>query len=180
MEKAVVSYQHQCQQPWSRRERDLNDPKLSMKPGDSQMMLPGLMGEDPQFKIRQQKQKDQLRQWLIQQQSDQTAQRHQQKLEGGCQTAHMWPLTSSLNQNTGTHTHTHIAPLGGVEPDSISFLLFFSDQLHDQCRVEMDSKALELQSVEMQTRVAAAAATKEHNLAMVSPSADSGDRWEGR
>lgn len=105
MEKAVVSYQHQCQQPWSRRERALNDPKLSMKPGDSQMMLPGLTGEDPQFKIRQQKQKDQLRQWLIQQQSDQAAQRHQQKLEGGCQTAHMWPLTSSLNQNTGTHAH---------------------------------------------------------------------------
>lgn len=44
----------------------------------------------------------------------------------------------------------------------------------------MDSKALELQSVEMQTRAAAAAATKEHHLAMVSPSADSGDRWEGR
>lgn len=42
----------------------------------------------------------------------------------------------------------------------------------------MDNKALELQSVEMQRRAAAAAATKEHNLAMVSPSADSGDRWE--
>lgn len=80
MEKAVVSYQHQCQQPWSRRERDLNDPKHS----DGQMMLPGLTGEDLQCKIRQQKQKDQLRQWLIQQQTDQSAQRHQQKLEGWC------------------------------------------------------------------------------------------------
>lgn len=36
----------------------------------------------------------------------------------------------------------------------------------------MDNKALELQSVETQTRAAAAVATKEHNLAMVSPSAD--------
>lgn len=84
MEKAVVSYQHQCQQPWSRREHDLNDPKHSMRPGDGQMMLPGLTGEDLHCKIRQQKQKDQLRQWLIQQQTDQTARRCQQKLEGWC------------------------------------------------------------------------------------------------
>lgn len=33
----------------------------------------------------------------------------------------------------------------------------------------MDNKALELQSVEVQARAAAAVATKEHNLAMVSP-----------
>lgn len=35
----------------------------------------------------------------------------------------------------------------------------------------MDNKALELQNVEAQTRAAAAVATKEHNLAMVSPPA---------
>lgn len=35
----------------------------------------------------------------------------------------------------------------------------------------MDNKALELQSAEVQTRAAVALATKEHNLAMVSPSA---------
>lgn len=95
-EKAVVSYQHQCQQPRSRRERDLHDPKHSMKPGDSQMMLQGLTGEDLQWKIRQQKQKDQLRQWLIQQQSEQTAQRDHQKMEGWSQAA--------LSQNTGGFT----------------------------------------------------------------------------
>lgn len=38
----------------------------------------------------------------------------------------------------------------------------------------MDNKALELQSVEVRTRAAAAVATKEHNLAAVSPRADSG------
>lgn len=93
MEKAVVSYQHQRQQPRSRREQGLNDPKHSPEPGDGQMMLRGLTGEDLQCKIRQQKQKDQLRQWLIQQQTEQTAQRDQQKMEGWSQTAH--------NQNKG-------------------------------------------------------------------------------
>lgn len=44
----------------------------------------------------------------------------------------------------------------------------------------MDNKALELQSVEVQTRAAAAVATKEQNVAMVSPSADGGYSWEGR
>lgn len=62
----------------------------------------------------------------------------------------------------------HIGPLGGVEADSIYFLRFFSDQLHDHRRVEMDNKSLELQSVEVQARAAAAVATKDHNLAMVS------------
>lgn len=74
MEKALVTYQHQ--QPCNQWECEHNDPD------DGQMMLPGLAGEDPHFKIRQQKQKDQLRQWLIQQRTDQTAQRCQQKLEG--------------------------------------------------------------------------------------------------
>lgn len=88
MEKAVVSYQHERQQPRGRREQGLNDPKRSTEPGDGQMMLQGLTGEDPQRKIRQQKQKDELRQWLIQQQTEQTAQRDQQKMEGWSQTAH--------------------------------------------------------------------------------------------
>lgn len=63
-----------------------------------------------------------------------------------------------------------IASLGGLETDSVEILPLFSDQLYDQGRVEMDNKALELQSAEVQTRAAAAVATKEHNLAMVSPS----------
>lgn len=43
----------------------------------------------------------------------------------------------------------------------------------------MDNKALELQSAEVQTRNAVAVATKEHNLAMVSASADSHYSWKG-
>uniref|UniRef100_A0A674P8X7 RIB43A domain with coiled-coils 2 n=1 Tax=Takifugu rubripes TaxID=31033 RepID=A0A674P8X7_TAKRU len=112
MEKALVAYQHQCQLPWSQRERGL-------KCDDGQMMLPGLAGEDPYFRVRQQKQKAQLKQWLIEQQTDQSIQR------------------------------------------------------------QMDNKALELQSAEVQTRNAVAVATKEHNLAMVSASADSHYSWEG-
>ncbi|TNN00766.1 RIB43A-like with coiled-coils protein 2 [Takifugu flavidus] len=115
MEKALVAYQHQCQLPWSQRERGL-------KCDDGQMMLPGLAGEDPYFRVRQQKQKAQLKQWLIEQQTDQSIQRRQQKLK---------------------------------------------DWLHDQNRIEMDNKALELQSAEVQTRNAVAVATKEHNLAMM-------------
>uniref|UniRef100_H3C256 RIB43A domain with coiled-coils 2 n=1 Tax=Tetraodon nigroviridis TaxID=99883 RepID=H3C256_TETNG len=113
MEKAVVSYRHECQRP---RERDLGDPE----PGHGPTVLPGLTGEDLQCETRRQKQKDQLRRWLTQQQAQRTAQRRQQELE---------------------------------------------DQLHDLRRAEMDNKALELQSVEVRTRAAAAVATKEHNLA---------------
>lgn len=74
MEKALVAYQHQCQLPWSQQERGLKC--------DGQMMLPGLAGEDLHFRVRQQKQKAQLKQWLIEQQTDQSIQRHQQKLKG--------------------------------------------------------------------------------------------------
>lgn len=62
MEKAVVNYRHQYQQPWSQREYDLNNL------GDAQMMLPGLVGEDLESKSRCQRQREQLREWLSQQQ----------------------------------------------------------------------------------------------------------------
>ncbi|XP_042352728.1 RIB43A-like with coiled-coils protein 2 [Plectropomus leopardus] len=83
MEKAVVNFRNQYQQPWSQREFDLNDPDRCRKtdPGDVQMMLPGLVGEDPDSKSRQQRQKEQLREWLIQQQSERAAERHQQNLD---------------------------------------------------------------------------------------------------
>ena len=45
-----------------------------------------------------------------------------------------------------------------------------SEQCYDQTRVEMDIKALQLQSIEMGRQKAAAIATKEYNLAMVSHS----------
>ncbi|XP_056243891.1 RIB43A-like with coiled-coils protein 2 [Seriola aureovittata] len=122
MEKAIVNYRHQYQQPWCQREYDLNDPDRCRKTDkdDAQMMPPGLVGEDPESKNRVQRQREQLREWLIQQQSEQAAERHQQKLE---------------------------------------------EQHYDQSRVEMDNKALQLQSLEMNRRKAEAVATKEYNLA---------------
>lgn len=76
-EEAVVAYQRQWQWPRSQRERNLDDPTRGVE-----MMLPGLTGEDPEWKSRQREQKDQLRRWLIQQQSEQRAQRRQEKLQG--------------------------------------------------------------------------------------------------
>nr|XP_046250155.1 RIB43A-like with coiled-coils protein 2 isoform X2 [Scatophagus argus] len=83
MERAIVDYRHQNQQPWKQREYDLNDPDRCRKTerGDTQMMPPGLVGEDPDSKVRQQRQKEQLREWLIQQQGERAAERHQRKLE---------------------------------------------------------------------------------------------------
>ncbi|KAM8752214.1 RIB43A-like with coiled-coils protein 2 [Acanthopagrus schlegelii] len=124
MEKDIVKFRHQYQQPWSQREYDLNDPDRCRKTelADAQMMPPGLVGEDPNSQNRRQRQREQLREWLIQQQSERAAERHHQKLE---------------------------------------------EQCYDQTRVEMDIKALQLQSIEMGRQKAAAIATKEYNLALI-------------
>lgn len=90
MEKAIVSYRHQYQQPWAQREYDLNDPHHCRKTGQGvQMMPPGLVGEDPNSKDRLQRQQEQLREWLLQQQSERAAERHQLKLEGRFVLFHM-------------------------------------------------------------------------------------------
>ncbi|KAI3370823.1 hypothetical protein L3Q82_007350 [Scortum barcoo] len=74
MEKAIVSYRHQHQGP---------DPVScgTTDPGEVQMMPPGLVGEDPDGEGRQRRQKEQLRGWLTQQQSERAAERKQQQLE---------------------------------------------------------------------------------------------------
>ncbi|XP_070764229.1 RIB43A-like with coiled-coils protein 2 [Enoplosus armatus] len=124
MEKAIVNYRQQCQQPWSQQEFDLNDPDRCRNTdlGDAQMMPPGLVGEDPDSKSRRQRQREQLREWLTQQQSERAAERHQQRLE---------------------------------------------EQRYDQSREETDNIALQLQSLDMERRKAAAIATKEYNLAKI-------------
>ncbi|KAM9351932.1 RIB43A-like with coiled-coils protein 2 [Symphorus nematophorus] len=124
MERAVVNYCHQDQQPRSQQDNDLNHPDHCEKvePEDGQMIFSGLVGEDPDSKSRWQRQKEQLREWLIQQQNERAAERRQQKLE---------------------------------------------EQRYEQSRVEMDNKALQLQSCEMERRKAAAIATKEYNLAKI-------------
>lgn len=73
MEKAIVDYRRQYQQPLRQRGFD---------PEDAQMMLPGLVGEEPDGGSRRSRQKEQLREWLLQQQRERTAERHQQKLDG--------------------------------------------------------------------------------------------------
>lgn len=67
MEKAIVNYVNQY---------DLDNP------GDAQMMPPGLVGEDPDSKSRLQRQSEQLREWLIQQQTERAADKNREKLEG--------------------------------------------------------------------------------------------------
>ncbi|XP_029991835.1 RIB43A-like with coiled-coils protein 2 [Sphaeramia orbicularis] len=124
MEKDTVSYRQQYQQPWCRREYDLNDPERCKKtsPADAQMMPPGLVGEDPHCKDRVQRQRVQLRGWLIQQQNEQATERQRQRLE---------------------------------------------EQQYNQYRLDMDNHAVQLQSIEMERRKAAAVATKDYNLAMI-------------
>uniref|UniRef100_A0A3B4ZKR6 RIB43A-like with coiled-coils protein 2 n=1 Tax=Stegastes partitus TaxID=144197 RepID=A0A3B4ZKR6_9TELE len=82
LEKAVVTFRRQNQQPRSQREFDLNDPDLCRKTdqGDAQMILPGLVGEDPESKSRLQRQREQLRGWLVQQQAEQAKNNLQRQL----------------------------------------------------------------------------------------------------
>ncbi|KAF6731264.1 RIB43A-like with coiled-coils protein 2 [Oryzias melastigma] len=73
LEEALHAFRSQNQQAWTRTEFDLNDPDRwrKMDPSDAQMILPGLVGEDPTKSSRHQRQKEQLREWLVQQQAEQ-------------------------------------------------------------------------------------------------------------
>lgn len=123
LEKDIVTYRRQHQQPGELQEYDLNDSDRAKitDQSDAQMLPPGLVGEDPESKSRLQRQREQLREWLVQQQTAQATERHQQKLE---------------------------------------------EQQYYQSSVEMDNRAVQLQSLEMERRKAAAIATKHFNLAM--------------
>ncbi|XP_069384251.1 RIB43A-like with coiled-coils protein 2 [Paralichthys olivaceus] len=123
MQMDLVNYWQQHQQPRSQQMFDLNNTDhRTTGTEDAQMMPPGFVGEDPEIEKRLQRQREQLREWLIQQQSEQAAERHQQTLE---------------------------------------------EQRDDQMRLEMDNRALQLQSLEMERRRAEAVATKEFNLAKI-------------
>ncbi|XP_020495460.1 RIB43A-like with coiled-coils protein 2 [Labrus bergylta] len=83
VEKDIVSYRRQYQQPQRERENDLNDPDCKdAETGEAQMMLQGLVGEDLDSESRRQRQKEQLRGWLMQQQSERASAQQQRKLEG--------------------------------------------------------------------------------------------------
>ncbi|KAM9808262.1 RIB43A-like with coiled-coils protein 2 [Neosynchiropus ocellatus] len=83
IERDIINFRYQYQQPWLQREWDLNDPDLwkKTKPADAQMMIPGLLGEDQDLEARQKRQSEQLREWLIQQQVERIAEKHKQDLE---------------------------------------------------------------------------------------------------
>uniref|UniRef100_A0A3Q3LU91 RIB43A domain with coiled-coils 2 n=1 Tax=Labrus bergylta TaxID=56723 RepID=A0A3Q3LU91_9LABR len=96
VEKDIVSYRRQYQQPQRERENDLNDPDCKdAETGEAQMMLQGLVGEDLDSESRRQRQKEQLRGWLMQQQSERASAQQQRKLEG--------------RALTGVRVHTHEA-----------------------------------------------------------------------
>ncbi|XP_069019697.1 RIB43A-like with coiled-coils protein 2 isoform X1 [Embiotoca jacksoni] len=79
LEKAIDAYRHRHQQP--RPKYGPNDPGGCGK-ADAQMMLSGrLAGEDAASESRLRRQREQLREWLVQQQADRAAERHQEKLE---------------------------------------------------------------------------------------------------
>uniref|UniRef100_A0A665UJI0 RIB43A domain with coiled-coils 2 n=1 Tax=Echeneis naucrates TaxID=173247 RepID=A0A665UJI0_ECHNA len=72
LEKDIVNYRLRHQQ-----EYEPNPPDQE----EAQMMPPGLVGLDLEMKNRQRRQKEQLRQWLLQQQSEQAAERQQETLK---------------------------------------------------------------------------------------------------
>lgn len=82
--KDIVQFRQQYQQRSSQSEYDLNDPERckNTNPEDTQMIIPGLVGEDPNSKSRLQRQREQLRDWLIQQQMEHASQKQRQKTEG--------------------------------------------------------------------------------------------------
>ncbi|KAK5867780.1 hypothetical protein PBY51_012243 [Eleginops maclovinus] len=81
--KTIVDYRLQYQQPLCQRDYDLSAPDRcgNTDPGDALMMLPGLLGEDPDSESRRQRQREQLREWLLQQQGERAAERQRRKME---------------------------------------------------------------------------------------------------
>ncbi|KAG7523178.1 hypothetical protein JOB18_041116 [Solea senegalensis] len=82
-QKAIDNFRHENQQFCDRLEFDLNDPdrlrKTKLEHGH--VSLSGLLGEDLNYYDRLQRQKDQFKSWLIQQQNDKASVRHEQQLE---------------------------------------------------------------------------------------------------
>ena len=81
LQDATRDFRQAFQQPWSRREFDLNDSE-HLKTQEGVHMLPGLTGEDTDQQARLKRQRDQLREWSVQQQNELNTARYQQSLEG--------------------------------------------------------------------------------------------------
>ncbi|XP_061826167.1 RIB43A-like with coiled-coils protein 2 [Nerophis lumbriciformis] len=72
MEKDVVDYHRQYQQGFGPDD---------MHVGAAHLMLPALLGEDPDSSGRVQRQREQLKAWLLQQQDEQAEEKQRQKME---------------------------------------------------------------------------------------------------
>ncbi|MCJ8734435.1 hypothetical protein PDJAM_G00235340 [Pangasius djambal] len=78
--EAIVNFRQQFQQPSSRREFDLNDPEV-LKKQEGVRILPGLAGEDLGSEDRTRRQREQLRDWTLQQQQELDQAKELQKLQ---------------------------------------------------------------------------------------------------
>lgn len=78
-----MTFRQQFQQPSSRREFDLNDPEL-LKKQEGVRILPGLVGEDLESGDRTRRQRDQLRDWTLQQQQELEQAKELRRLQGNC------------------------------------------------------------------------------------------------
>ncbi|KAJ6668459.1 hypothetical protein lerEdw1_011941 [Lerista edwardsae] len=126
--KALNEFRQQYQKPETRREFDLNDPQALKKdiparladsdPRCTVSSMQKFMGEDLNKEKRHKFQKEQTREWLLQQQKD-------------------WKNALADKK--------------------------FADDLHDQQRLELDKKAMDLERAHEATRRALCLATKDFN-----------------
>ncbi|XP_053243558.1 RIB43A-like with coiled-coils protein 2 isoform X1 [Podarcis raffonei] len=131
LNKAVNEFRQTYQQPETRREFDLSDPQALKKDtparladSDPRCTISGLqkfMGEDLNSEKRWKFQKEQTREWLLQQQKD-------------------WENALADKK--------------------------YADDLHDQHRMELDQKAVNLQRINDETRRAICITTTEFNKAL--------------
>lgn len=75
MERATFAFWHQQQCLLSQAEQDADSGR------QTEMSIPGLVGIDQEYEERQRRQRAQLREWLIQQQSEKAEERQKEKLE---------------------------------------------------------------------------------------------------
>ncbi|XP_033004159.1 RIB43A-like with coiled-coils protein 2 isoform X2 [Lacerta agilis] len=131
LNKAVNEFRQNYQQPETRREFDLSDPQALKKDtparladSDPRCTISGLqkfMGEDLNSENRWKFQKEQTREWLLEQQND-------------------WEKAMAAKK--------------------------YADDLHDQHRMELDQKAMNLQRIDEETRRAICITTTEFNKAL--------------
>ncbi|KAB5571595.1 hypothetical protein PHYPO_G00226830 [Pangasianodon hypophthalmus] len=98
--EAIVNFCQQFQQPSSRREFDLNDPEV-LKKQEGVRVLPGLAGEDLGSEDRTRRQREQLRDWTLQQQQELDQAKELQRLQGnsGLQDFRRWRKSTKRATN---------------------------------------------------------------------------------